>query len=344
MNEWSDRRNVNKAMLLCIACLLLFLSGCTLLPKEEEVLKPPLLVPKQESYNLLEVKRGSAVKQVKGTGTFESTNTVYQAFEGAAGKIAMISAKVGDEVRRGDPLMELNTEGLEIVLLERERDFELAKLALEQSKETRDPQMMKIRLLELDIARKKLDEARKQQEGKAMVAQIDGIVTFMEEVEIGDTIELGKVYVVIADPAQIRLAYSGAPSAELEEVEVGMEAEIAYGGQTLRGIVTQSPSSAPETDDEQLAEKYARTIYFELADTGIKPELHTTADIVIILLEKENVILIPRSAVLTLIGRNYVKILDGDSVKEIDVELGINTLSGVEIIEGLEEGQMVILQ
>jgi macrolide-specific efflux system membrane fusion protein len=333
----------NKAMFICIAGLL-FLSGCTLLPKEEEVLKPPLLVPRQENYNLHEVKRGTAVKQVKGTGTFESTHSVYQEFEGAVGKVVAISAEVGDAVMQGDPLMELNTEGLDIVLLERERDFELSKLALEQSKETRDPRVMKIRLLELDIARKRLDEARKQLEGKVMTAQINGIVTHMEEVDIGDTIQLGKVYVVIADPAHIRLAYSGAPTAELAEVEVGMEAEITYNGQMLKGTVTQSPSSAPDADDEQLAEKYARTIYFELGDTEVMPELNSTAEIVIILLEKENVILIPRSAVLTLLGRNYVKILDGESVKEVDVALGIDTLSGVEIVDGLEEGQLIILQ
>jgi hypothetical protein len=44
------------------------------------------------------------------------------------------------------------------------------------------------------------------------------------------------------------------------------------------------------------------------------------------------------------LGRNYVKVLEGDSIKEVDVEKGLETVDGIEIVKGLKEGQKLILQ
>jgi multidrug efflux pump subunit AcrA (membrane-fusion protein) len=339
LNKYNRRKTVS----VLLAGLMLISSGCSLLPKEIEVLKPPLVKPQKENYNLYEVKRGTITKQIKGTGIFEPSKVVYQEFK-ATGKITSISMKIGDTIKKGSSLFHLDSEGLEIVVMERERDLEKAKLSLHQAKESHDPQVMKIRLLELNIAQYKLNEARKQFDGKIMTAEIDGVIISMEQVKLGDLVQLGKSYVTIADPGSIRLSYNTSISGDLQEVQIGMKAEITYKNQKLEGSVTQSPASAPPTEDKQLNDKYQKTIYFKLTDSAVKPDLNANADIAIILQKKENVIVVPRFAMSALLGRTFVKVLEGESIKEMDIETGIESESEIEIVKGLKEGQKIILQ
>jgi hypothetical protein len=57
----------------------------------------------------------------------------------------------------------------------------------------------------------------------------------------------------------------------------------------------------------------------------------------------ENVLIIPRVGLRSYQGRSYVRILDGDVRREVDVVKGIETATEVEIRRGLEEGQKIIL-
>ena len=59
--------------------------------------------------------------------------------------------------------------------------------------------------------------------------------------------------------------------------------------------------------------------------------------------KKDNVLLLPARALRSFLGRNYVQILDGERISELDVEIGIKTITEVEIMNGLEEGQQIIL-
>lgn len=332
-----------RAILTSLTSLMLILSGCSLWPKEESVLKPPLVMPQKETYNLHEVKRGTLTKQIKGTGLFESSSTVNQQFH-STGKVTAISAKKGDRVRKGDPLIELEIGLGDIAVKERVRDLAKARRNLNLAKESRDEELIKIRILELDIAQNLLDDARTQLDGKTMKAEIDGVIVSMEPVKIGDTAEPDKIYITIADPRSIQLTYTSSGSDNLQEVQVGMPADIAYQNKQLKGTVIQSPASAPHTDQKQLHDKYARTIYLRLQDEEIRPEWNTSADIQIILQKKENVIVIPRFALSSVLGRTFVKVLEGDSIREIDVETGIESLTEIEIVKGLEEGQKLLIQ
>jgi hypothetical protein len=55
------------------------------------------------------------------------------------------------------------------------------------------------------------------------------------------------------------------------------------------------------------------------------------------------VIVLPRSAIRSYMGRNYVQIVEGERRKEVDIEVGLTTPTEVEIVKGLEEGQKVVL-
>lgn len=332
-----------RAGLSGLACLTLALSGCTFWPKEESVLKPPLVVPQKEMYNLHEVKRGTVTRQVKGTGVFQSSDVVSQHFY-SAGKVTAVPAKPGDRVRQGDPLIELEIGFGDIAVKERVRDLAKARRNLNLAKESRDEELIPIRILEVDIAERLLNDAQSQLDGKTMRAEIDGIIVAMEEVKIGDTVEPAKPYITIADPQRIELTYTSSGSEQVQEVRAGMRADIVYRDRQLQGTVVQSPANAPPAGQKPQNDGYANTIYLRLDDAGIRPELNDSAEIQIVLQKKENVIVIPRFALTSVLGRTYVKVLEGERIREADVETGLESAAEIEIVKGLEEGQQIIIQ
>jgi len=58
---------------------------------------------------------------------------------------------------------------------------------------------------------------------------------------------------------------------------------------------------------------------------------------------KENAVIIPLAALRSYSGRNYVQVVDDKGNKrEVDVELGQQTSTDVEIVKGLTPGQKVV--
>jgi macrolide-specific efflux system membrane fusion protein len=329
--------------IVLVGCLAAFVSGCSLLPKEEEALKPPLFEPPQENHETMEVKRGNIAKQVRGVAVFESVKSEYYQFEDASGKLKEIHVKPGDKVKKGDLLVELELENLELALLEHELNLERAKLALQQTIDAGDTASLKIRRLELKIAQMRYDDVVRQIEDRKIYAGIDGQVVFVEELRPGDWVDAGRMLVSVADPKQLRLSYQGDGNT-IREVEVGMEAHVIFGGKDYKGEVVQTPSSAPPTDNDQLREKYSRTLYMNLPEIPGSASIGQTADFIITTQMRENVIKIPKRGLRSYLGRNYVQVLEDNSIREIDVEKGIETATEVEIVQGLKEGQLVILQ
>ncbi|MNE17892.1 Multidrug resistance protein MdtA [compost metagenome] len=65
----------------------------------------------------------------------------------------------------------------------------------------------------------------------------------------------------------------------------------------------------------------------------------------IILQQRSDTIVIPKNGLRTYLGRSFVRVLeDGSRLREVDVEAGIEGSTEVEIVKGLEEGEVVVLQ
>jgi macrolide-specific efflux system membrane fusion protein len=322
------------------------LAGCSLLPREEAALKPPLVKPAQENYRTVKVQKGSIVKQVTGSGTLESTAMDVAQFTGSGGRIASIPVRAGDQVKKGDLLVQLIMDGLDLQMKEQELALARSKYALRQTMNGgSDAEAVRIATLQMDIEQIKYDRLNKQFNSKQLRAGISGQVIFVEELKEGDYIEPYQTLVTVADPTQLRVGLRVENSVEIQTVEVGMAVDIGLKKQTLQGKVVQTPSSSPQTLNKDLADKYAKTLYIEVPGLPEGTEIGTAVDVKIITQKKDNVLKIPRSGLRSYLGRNFVRILDDSKrIRELDVEQGIVTATEIEIVKGLEEGQNIILQ
>jgi multidrug efflux pump subunit AcrA (membrane-fusion protein) len=62
----------------------------------------------------------------------------------------------------------------------------------------------------------------------------------------------------------------------------------------------------------------------------------------IVVQRKENVLIVPTSAVKTVGRRTFVEYFDGTRRRSANVEVGIVTATEAEIVKGLQEGQVIL--
>ncbi len=321
----------------------LALAGCSLLP-DEETLQPPLIQPAQEQFDAVDAAKGDIQTSLRGNATFVSAKVETLSFKGNGGRLKSINVKLGDQVKAGDLLAELETGDLDLQLKLQRLNVERAELLYKQALMS-DANDTDLRLREIDLERENISygamESRLSQ--ARLYAQISGTVIFVESLKTGDGVNTYQSIITIADPSSMQLSYAAGNAKDLLPVEVGMPVSLKYKGKDYTGKVLQSPSTAPVTDDKAKAEKNGTTIILSMDNQPEGVHVGDVADVTIELQKRENVIVLPRSAVRTYMGRFYVQVAEGDRRKEVDVEVGLTTPTQVEIVQGLKEGQQVIL-
>lgn len=332
------------AVLAALAVLPLMFTGCSLLPVEDEALQPPLVEPAKEPLDLAVVSRGTIETYLRGTAHFVSSRVETLAFKESGGRLKSINVMLGEHVEAGTLAAELEVGDLELQAELKRMDVERAQLLLKEAISS-GADHVELRLRELDFEREqkllramelRLDQAR-------LYAPIAGTVIYVASLDEGDTVGAFEPIVTIADPGSVQLTYVAAESKELFGLEVGMPAQLKYKGEEYTGKVLQTPSSAPLMTDPAKAERSGVTIIIGMDDAPQDVQIGHSADLTIPLQRRENVIVLPRSALRSYMGRSYVQVAEGERLKEVDVEIGLTTPTEVEIVKGLEEGQMVVL-
>lgn len=326
--------------------IMVALSGCALLPAEEEPLKPPLVKPPQENYRTTAVVKGSIAQEVKGNGTLESYESDAISFKSEGGRVKEVLVRAGDEVKQGDVLVQLDVGDMDITLKQLEMNLLVSKGKVREAKLTGDDESLRIAQLQQEIDAMKYERMLDSVNGKQLVATMDGTVTFVAPLEEGNIVTPFETVVIISDPSKLRVSFQVDSSSDASKIGVGFNAALKFGAaDPLEGKVTQTPSSAPFTEDEILNQRYKSHVYVETDQLPESAGIGDRVDVTIRLQERDGALVIPKSGLRNYLGRTFVRVLeDGDKIREIDVEQGIVGSTEVEITKGVEEGQLIILQ
>jgi HlyD family secretion protein len=193
---------------------------------------------------------------------------------------------------------------------------------------------------QLESAQLALERAQAQWEEMRLITPLAGTVVRVEASE-GEMVSAYRPVVVIADLTSLQMI------AEIDEIDVaevspGQEVTIrldAYPGQTLLGtIVSLAPAASPQRGSTV----YEAVVGFDAE--GLALRLDMGANLKIITLEKEGVLLVPNRAIQPIGRRRVVKVVDGRSIREVEVVTGLSNESETEIVEGLAEGQKILVE
>ncbi|MBQ1504924.1 MAG: biotin/lipoyl-binding protein [Oscillospiraceae bacterium] len=326
-------------LLLSLAAIL-SLSGCYLLPKEEQILEAPELTVAAVTYATQEVELSSIERWANGTGTFVSRYSESYFFEDE-GILKKIYIKSGQTVKEGDIIAELDTEALQEKIEYQEYQTERSRLNyLNASQYNSTSYQAQLAKLDYDYQQRQLEKLYAQKTQSVLYAGFDGIATFVSSAAPGDAIPSGKVLASIADQTAMELRWE--PS-DLDDIYIGMEVEITLrtGNVTFTGVVSQTPAELPE--DLEDADRKGVYIRFDDAKLDELPGIGESAFISVLLERKDNVIVINAKNLYSTNKRNYVRVLINDIPEERDVTVGISNGTQVEITSGLEIGEKLVI-
>ena len=239
------------------------------------------------------------------------------------------------QAQYNDALVSSGSSVLDRRLLD--QDLALAELQIAQLERGVDP------LLALDVERAQLDLEKIQ----VQIADAQLIAPFAGEilsigVRPGSRAEAFSTVIVMAQPENLEIT-AELGSEQLNEMSVEQVATITLRNrpeESFSATVRQLPlafsggSSSVDNDDTRVR------IQFDSPPANLA--LGELATVEIVLEEKDNVLWLPPAALRTFQGRTFVVIEEANGQRRADVRLGIESDARVEILEGVEVGEVII--
>ncbi len=221
-----------------------------------------------------------------------------------------------------------------------QKQVELAQLALDDMNRGVDP------LLKNDVERAQLDldSVIAAIADSQIITPFDGKILSMALTE-GRAVDAFNPVVTVADPTELEIS-AELQSTDMQELAEGMPATmvlVSRPGEVFKGAIRKLPypygSGGGSAKVEEEDKSTRLTMEGSLEDSGM--ELGDLMRVTVVLESKPDVLWLPPQAIRTFEGRNFVVVRDGDGSRRVDVKVGIKSDDRVEILEGLEEGQVI---
>ncbi|MBD2846260.1 efflux RND transporter periplasmic adaptor subunit [Paenibacillus sp. IB182496] len=357
MKWWTENSTVKGrlrrgALAFTLGAALLAASGCALLPDEpdEEVL-PEITPPQISQKPEYEVTTTTLETKVSGTGKLMSTQeeTIYFTLEGK--RLKTLAVELGDAVQAGQLIGELDVEDMQKELTMQKLQFRTNEIEMKELLRKRD----EMDAIEFEKAVIAFEEARQQivdretELGKAaLYAPFAGTVVSLP-VQKGDAITAYEPVAVIADTSDLAVAVSISKE-RLEQVAVGMPVTVDINNAgSFTGKVKSLPvpkedsgnnGQNPGNNAPERPEHFLLVVLDEALPEDVTRGTPLSASV--ITKRTENAIVIPSAALRSIGSRTYVQVADEQGKREVDVAVGQQTATQVEILEGLTPGQKVV--
>ncbi|MFE1628568.1 efflux RND transporter periplasmic adaptor subunit [Brevibacillus reuszeri] len=234
---------------------------------------------------------------------------------GTHGKISKVNFEKDDEIKAGQLLFKMDMTSADLELQEKELSLKESLLTMEQKKR--------------EIAKKQVE------------APISGVITKVN-IKEGESPSSGEPAVVIMDTTSVYFV-AAVDEIDIPAIKLGQSVDVfvtAFGNKPFKGKVTELPKEGTKED------KTVRfAVKIELSDT--KDMKHgMTGDCDIYVEQKENVKRLPINAVEFLEeGKGSVMVKDPSTEEPTpkEVKVGVEGTDFVEIIDGLNEGDEVLM-
>jgi len=333
---------LKKVVLFCtIFSTVIAISGCNLIPKEEEILEPPVKEPKPVELKTVPVERGDVVKTIRPNGTFVSTSRVELSFDSSGYYFKEFKVNVGDRVSKGDVVAVVDTSSLEEQI--EQEEYNLKKLRLDYAAakfEGKDQFTLQKFEIDLKNQEEKLDKLKTTYENGFLISPIDGVVIDVNRnIREGDLVEPNSRLAVVADLDNVFLEITNDDKSQLK---LGQKCEVYVANKgPYEGEVISTP-------DMQVGDGAA---YIKVKDL---PVMNTVAgqkssivnsygSIVAVVDERKNVIRVSKGYVKKSGKDAYVYVLENGVKTQRMVKLGLEGNQEYEILEGLDVGDLIVI-
>jgi HlyD family secretion protein len=186
----------------------------------------------------------------------------------------------------------------------------------------------------LHNAESQLAEAQTDLNNYFIRSEADGMV-FQTFKEVGETVKPHDMMALLGETSQ-RIIKLSVDQQDIDKIkksqQVLLKTDIA-GNTIYHAVVTRVYPVMNESDQTFRVDAI-------FTDSTQQPFIHSSVEANIIIQQKNNVLVIPRNA---LVADDSVQVMQNGKQKTVAVRTGIHTLDETEILEGLDESSQVLL-
>jgi len=354
-------------VVLALAQVSLLVSGCIKSPGQSLTSSTPTPLPTLavQSKPTYTVQRGTIQDEIIFEGRIVPVKQQELYFK-ISGRVRKTYVKEGDVVKAGTLLADLEAaDGLERQQALRELSAKRAQIRLNMAKMNLSLFQMNanpydksyeselfLRSAQVDLAQLDLDEAMmsvndstKVLSDSQLIAPFDGKLLSLN-VEDGKEVTGYKPTAVIANVDELEVS-ADSKSDITGKITEKMQATIratdpASSIQPQNGTIRRLPYSFGGVSSDAESNDKTTRISMDIAPQQAGFKLGDLVRVTVVLQKKDDVLWLPPAAIRTYEGRNFVVVKSGAIQQRIDVKLGIQQEDKVEILDGLQEGMVVI--
>ncbi|MDI4646517.1 efflux RND transporter periplasmic adaptor subunit [Cohnella hashimotonis] len=343
------------AGILAAIALSTAVAGCSLLPDEpEEEDLSQIQLPEISKKPEYEVTTKTLETTVSGSGKILSTQekTLYYSAKAMEGmRLKKLYIQPGDVVKAGQTIAELDVEDMKKQLRDQRLQFRQQELQMKQTlrdKDEMDPIEFEQKQIAFEEARQKISDLETDIGSAVLTAPFAGTVVSVN-VQEGAAIKVYDPLCVIANPSSLIVA-GEMSSDDLQQVAVGMEATVDINSAgAVKGKIKSLPVPKAEGGgggggaQGPKVTNLSDYLLISVAKLPAGATRGTPLSFSIVVDRKVDAVVIPRSTLHTAGARTYVQVADADgSKREVDIEVGQQTATDIEVLSGLTPGQKVV--
>jgi multidrug efflux pump subunit AcrA (membrane-fusion protein) len=219
-----------------------------------------------------------------------------------------------------------------------EANYLLAEIAWERVKDGPDPDILSQAELKLASAEAQLDKAEAELAGVELYAPFAGVILEVNA-RPGDLLSAGEGFILLSDLTMVEVTATVIEE-DYPQIQISHTVELFFDARPDVEIPGQVKCIVPQrlAGDRPL---YAVYISFNPVPEGLVPGM--TADASIITAIRENVLRLPKSLVRSRSdGTATIQVWKDDQIQERSIRVGLRGDSYVEILSGLQVGDLII--
>lgn len=278
---------------------------------------------------------------IEAVGTTRANESV-EVTSKASNVVTAIRFNEGDEVKQGQVLVEMDDEQARAALAEAEASLARSRSQYDRARDLQSRQAMSMADLEQVEASLKADEARV---AAARARLADTVIrasfngrTGFRHVSVGSFVSPGTVITTLDDTSVIKLDFT-VPETYLFVLRRGLPITASTTGlpdRKFTGVVTNLESRVDPVTR-------SITVRAELPNPEglLRQGMFMTVNLQG---EVQPTLLVPEEAIVPERGRIYVFVVSNKVVEQREVRIGKRRPGDVEIVEGLREGERVVIE
>lgn len=370
-----ERRRSTAVRLGAIICVLVVLSGCMFLPKEENRKN----VPTTEAYegsnvNETSVKRGDVKITISLSASYRPLESESLSIRNGSLPFVSIFCGVGDSVEAGQVIMEQDCTAINKKISTCEQDLTYARIRLNQLIEMRDLKVWQQQTLismvssaeamrmqkpgeiyqsyasqihaqedRIEILEMQLEELLAKKAERQIVAGMSGTITYLAQMDEKGYLKSPTNRKI----ANIANAESSCFVAETDYYEYFWPGDVVTmklnGAEVEAKVIDYEGVCTGTRPAEPVRQKEKKPVYFELILPDPTLESGDRGTVTYVLASSEDTLYVSTKAIVMIDGKPVVFYQTEDGVlayKTVETGLSNNTMT--EILSGLEEGDIVV--